>query len=325
MIDSAALDQELREQDIHTLADALPAIIEKGFDPKRFGDLPKWQAAIDSLPDVSPSRVNLNTPTIQIGSSQDVTEAQKQQLFDGLKALHPWRKGPFDFFGIHIDTEWRSDWKWKRLEEHLLPLEGKAILDVGCGSGYHCLRMLGEGAKLVLGIDPSVLFLAQFASVKKYAGSLPAHLLPMGIQDLPSNLKAFDTVFSMGVLYHRRSPLEHLTELFQALKPGGQVVLETLVIPGEENECLVPKDRYAQMRNVWFIPTCKTLEGWLARMGFEDVQTVDINVTSTEEQRATEWMQWHSLKDYLDPQDPTRTVEGYPAPTRGLLIAKRPL
>ena len=325
MIDSEALERELRQHDIHKLADALPGIIQKGFDPKRFGDLPKWQAAIDSLPDVTPSHVSLNTPTIELGTSEDITEAQGQALLAGLKGLHPWRKGPFDFFGTHIDTEWRSDWKWLRLEKHLLPLEGKAVLDVGCGSGYHCLRMLGEGAKLVLGIDPSVLFLAQFASIKKYTGPLPAHLLPMGIQDLPSDLKAFDTVFSMGVLYHRRSPLEHLTELFQALKPGGQLVLETLVIPGQENECLVPKDRYAQMRNVWFIPTCKTLEGWLARMGFEDVQTVDINVTSTEEQRATEWMQWHSLKDYLHPEDPTRTLEGYPAPTRGLLVAKRPL
>ena len=324
MIDSMALEQELRQENIHKLADALPEILKKGFDSKRFGDLPKWQAAIDSLPDITPSKVSLDTATVQIGTPEDITPEQGQQLLSGLKALHPWRKGPFEFFGNHIDTEWRSDWKWLRLEKHLLPLTGKTVLDVGCGSGYHCLRMLGEGAKLVLGIDPSVLFLAQFASIKKYTGPLSAHLLPMGIQDLPDNLKAFDTVFSMGVLYHRRSPLEHLTELFQALKPGGQLVLETLVIAGEENECLVPKDRYAQMRNVWFIPTCKTLEVWLTRMGFEDVQTVDINVTSTEEQRATEWMQWHSLKDYLDPQDPTRTLEGYPAPTRGLLVANRP-
>ena len=148
-------------------------------------------------------------------------------------------QGPFNFFGIHIDTEWRSDWKWQRLENHIEPLDGRTVLDVGCGSGYHCLRMLGAGAKFVMGIDPSALFLTQFASVKKYAGSLPAHLLPMGIQDLPSNLQAFDTVFSMGVLDHRRSPLDHLTELYQALKPGGQLVLETLIIPGAEHHCLV--------------------------------------------------------------------------------------
>ncbi len=324
MIDSVVLEQELRQGNLSKLADALPEILKTGLDPVRFGDLHKWKSSIDSLPALTPSLIGLDQPTIQIGTESDITEEEQTQLRDGLKALHPWRKGPFDFFGTHIDTEWRSDWKWKRLQEHLVPLHDRTVLDVGCGSGYHCLRMLGAGARLVIGIDPSALFLAQFSCVKKYTGPLSAHLLPMGIQQLPPDLAAFDTVFSMGVLYHRRSPLDHLAELFQALKPGGQLVLETLIIPGKVNNSLVPKDRYAQMRNVWFLPTCKTLEGWLARMGFEDIRTVDVNVTSIHEQRATEWMQWHSLKDYLDPRDSTLTVEGYPAPTRGLIVARRP-
>ncbi len=324
MIDREAIAQELKQNNLGRLADALPAIFESGLNPKRFGDLPRWQAALDAMPKANPSLIKLDQPTIELGSPSDLNPEQSEQLFQQLKALHPWRKGPFNFFGIHIDTEWRSDWKWQRLENHIESLQGRTVLDVGCGSGYHCLRMLGAGAKCVVGIDPSALFLAQFSSIKKYAGPLSAHLLPMGIQDLPQNLQAFDTVFSMGVLYHRRSPMDHLAELFQALKPGGQLVLETLIIPGSEHQCLVPKDRYAQMRNVWFLPTSKTLEAWLARMGFQDIQTVDINVTSLNEQRSTEWMTWHSLKDYLDPRDPSLTIEGYPAPTRGLLVAKRP-
>ena len=324
MIDCEALQEELRQHELGRLADALPQILEAGLDPKRFGDLKKWQAALDAMPQAKPSHVKLNQPTIEIGSPGDLNEAQTHELLTQLKALHPWRKGPFNFFGIHIDTEWRSDWKWQRLEGHITPLKDHTILDVGCGSGYHCLRMLGQEAKCVVGIDPSTLFLSQFSSIKKYTGPLPVHLLPMGIQDLPQNLQAFDTVFSMGVLYHRRSPMDHLAELFQALKPGGQLVLETLIVPGSEHHCLVPKDRYAQMRNVWFLPTSKTLEAWLARMGFQDIQTVDINVTSLDEQRSTEWMTWHSLKDYLDPRDTSLTIEGYPAPTRGLLVAKRP-
>ena len=324
MIDREALAQELRQYDLGRLADALPQILESGLNPKRLGDLPKWQAALDAMPEAAPSIVKMDQPTIELGSPEDLSEEQREQLLTQLRALHPWRKGPFNFFGIHIDTEWRSDWKWQRLENHIEPLENRTVLDVGCGSGYHCLRMLGAGAKCVVGIDPSALFLAQFSSIKKYTGPIAAHLLPMGIQDLPQNLQAFDTVFSMGVLYHRRSPMDHLAELFQALKPGGQLILETLIIPGAENQCLVPKDRYAQMRNVWFLPTSKTLESWLGRMGFKDIQTVDINVTSLNEQRSTEWMTWHSLKDYLDPRDSSLTIEGYPAPTRGLLVAKRP-
>ncbi|PMC22346.1 tRNA 5-methoxyuridine(34)/uridine 5-oxyacetic acid(34) synthase CmoB, partial [Klebsiella aerogenes] len=44
----------------------------------------------------------------------------------------------------------------------------------------------------------------------------------------------------MGVLYHRRSPLDHLWQLKDQLAPGGELVLETLVIEGDENTVLVP-------------------------------------------------------------------------------------
>ncbi|MCF1540680.1 DUF1698 domain-containing protein, partial [Escherichia coli] len=78
----------------------------------------------------------------------------------------------------------------------------------GCGNGYHMWRMLGEGAYQVMGIDPSELFLIQFEAVRKLmANDQRIHLVPLGIEQLPE-LQAFDTVFSMGVLYHRRSPLD---------------------------------------------------------------------------------------------------------------------
>ena len=78
------------------------------------------------------------------------------------------------------------------------------------------------------------------------------------------------------------------------------------------------------MANVWFIPSTLMLERMLRRAGFTDVRTVDINVTSVEEQRATRWMQFQSLVDYLDEKDKTRTVEGYPAHTRAILLARKP-
>ena len=56
----------------------------------------------------------------------------------------------------------------------------------------------------------------------------------------------------MGVLYHRRSPIDHLLELKGCLQTGGELVLETLVIDGGLGEVLVPENRYAKMRNVWF-------------------------------------------------------------------------
>lgn len=215
----------------------------------------------------------------------------------------PWRKGPYSLYGINIDTEWRSDWKWERVLPHLSDLTGRTILDVGCGSGYHMWRMIGAGAHLAVGIDPTQLFLCQFEAVRKLLGNdQRAHLLPLGIEQLPA-LEAFDTVFSMGVLYHRRSPLDHLWQLKDQLAPGGELVLETLVVEGDENTVLVPGDRYAQMRNVYFIPSAAALKMWLEKCGFIDVRIVDACVTSTEEQRRTEWMTTESLADFLDPQD----------------------
>jgi len=128
----------------------------------------------------------------------------------------------------------------------------------------------------------------------------------------------------MGVLYHRRSPFDHLKELKGALRPGGELVLETLVVPGEAHRVLVPDDRYARMRNVWFLPSAPELVRWLVRAGFKNVRTVDINQTSIKEQRATPWMTYQSLQDFLDPSDLNRTVEGYPAPTRAILVANKP-
>ena len=53
----------------------------------------------------------------------------------------------------------------------------------------------------------------------------------------------------MGVLYHRKDPINHLEHLKRWVKPGGQLVLETLVVDGDETTCLVPPDRYARMNN----------------------------------------------------------------------------
>jgi tRNA (mo5U34)-methyltransferase len=198
------------------------------------------------------------------------------------------------------------------------------VLDVGCGSGYHCWRMLGDGALEVIGIDPTPLFVVQFWALQKYLRKDGIWVLPQGIEQVPAKLQAFDTVFSMGVLYHRRSPMDHLQELRECLRPGGQLVLETLVIEGGPGQVLVPEGRYARMGNVWFLPTPETLLGWLRKLGFTDVELIDVTVTTTEEQRATEWMRFHSLADFLDPEDPSRSIEDHPAPRRAIVTARTP-
>ncbi len=204
----------------------------------------------------------------------DHDAALQAQVKEALQGLIPWRKGPFDFFGVQVDTEWRSDWKWERVSPHV-ELRGKRVLDVGCGNGYYQWRMLGAGAESVVGVDPNWLFLCQFLAAKRYLPELPAWHLPLALEDLPEKLEGFDTVFSMGVLYHRRSPIDHLLALKDCLKRGGELVLETLVVEGDASTVLVPEDRYAQMRNVWFLPSVAALELWLRRAGFADARCVD--------------------------------------------------
>ncbi|MBL6986127.1 MAG: tRNA 5-methoxyuridine(34)/uridine 5-oxyacetic acid(34) synthase CmoB [Methylobacter sp.] len=322
MIDYQPLYDALIEANAEAWAELLPQQLKQGFDQSKHGDLAQWQALVDSVPVLSTTQRILDADAVQIGGSDELLdEPSKSDFSRQLKALHPWRKGPYNLFGIHIDTEWRSDWKWNRLKDHIAPLEHRMVLDVGCGNGYHCWRMLGAGAKTVVGIDPMLLNVMQFQLVRKLYGEAPVYVLPMGIEDLPYGLKAFDTVFSMGVLYHRRSPIEHLMELRDCLKPGGELVLETLVIDGGLGEVLLPEDRYARMRNVWFLPTCDTLISWLKRCGFKNIRLVDVTVTSVEEQRTTEWMTFHSLKDFLDAENPQLTCEGLPAPKRAIVIA----
>lgn len=317
----AALEQEGYGKWLETLPEQVKQVV---YD-KPHGNREKWFSTLDGLPDITPSRLDLNASAVCIGEATDVDDATRDVLKAGLETYIPWRKGPFKFFGIDINTEWRSDWKWERVQPHLSDLRGRQVLDVGCGSGYHMWRMLGVGARRVIGVDPSLFFLMQFQVMRRYANNPNAYFLPLRSEDLPNlHGKGFDTVFSMGVLYHRRSPLEHLQELKAVLRQGGELVLETLVIDGDVNTALIPEDRYAKMRNVWFIPSTLMLERWLQRLGFKNIHTVDVNQTSVEEQRSTDWMRFESLKDFLDPQDASKTIEGYPAPLRAVIIADAP-
>ncbi len=323
VIDFSPLAERWRDNELAAWANTLEADIAGRFHAERYGDLPRWQEALSALPELSPSSIDLNASAVQVGNKSDATVEQRDALKVALMALHPWRKGPYELFGVSIDTEWRSDWKWERLLPGLAPLHGKRVLDVGCGSGYHCWRMLGAGAQEVIGIDPTPLFVLQFEALKRYIQRDEAWVLPLGIEHMPKDLAAFDTVFSMGVLYHRRSPIEHLMELRGALRDGGQLVLETLVVEGDVDTCLVPSGRYARMGNVWFLPSTAMLLRWLDKLGFRNSRLIDVSQTSTKEQRATEWMTFHSLAKFLDPDDPGKTIEGYPAPRRAIVVADR--
>ncbi len=288
------------------------------------GDYTKWVSAIDNLPSIPFSTFDLNADSIIIGSDADCTDQQQEWIKKRLKTLMPWRKGPFNLFGVFIDAEWQSNIKWARIKDHIQPLDNKMVLDIGCGNGYYGWRMLGSNARYVVGMDPTLLFHMQFSAIKKYLPDFDIDIVPLGIQALPDIPLKFDTVFSMGVIYHRRDPVEHLTRLMDCLKSGGEIVLETLVIESDQIDVLIPDGRYAKMNNVWSIPSTGLLLKWVNDTGFRHARIIDVSKTTCNEQRVTEWMQFESLNDFLDKKDKNKTIEGYPAPTRAILLAEKP-
>lgn len=324
MIDYSGLVSKLAELEHPEWGETLAAETLRTFYDSKHGHINNWLGVLKSLPELTPSSIDLNQPAIRVGDASDCDGRTREELREKLKTLWPWRKGPFNLFGIEIDTEWRSDFKWDRVRPYITPLQDRTVLDIGCGSGYHCWRMEGEGAKLVIGIDPTLVYCIQYLVFQRYIQSSKTFVLPFSTDTLPQIPMTFDSVFSMGVLYHRRSPVDHLTQLWDWLDWEGELVLETLVIEGEQGRVLMPEHRYAKMRNVWFIPTPDTLTLWMRRCNFDNIRVVDINQTSFEEQRVTEWMHFESLADFLDPNDPDKTIEGYPAPRRAIIIANKP-
>jgi tRNA (mo5U34)-methyltransferase len=280
------------------------------------GDLQHWLDIIGALPGSDPY-TELDRDAPLLGQPVDDQARLRELLF----GLHPWRKGPLELAGVRIDTEWRSDWKWNRIAPHL-NLKGHQVLDIGCGNGYFGLRMLGAGAKQVVGIDPTMIFVMQWLAMQKLNPGLNNFVLPLGIEDLPEDTGIFDSVFSMGVLYHRRKPVTHLEQLKKLTRPGGQIVLETLILEGEGTNILKPEGRYARMRNVHAIPTLAVLQDWLEQAGLPNTRVLDVSKTTTDEQRSTDWMTFESLRECLDVESQSLTVEGYPAPVRAALLVQ---
>jgi len=303
LISTNALDAALSAIGLGHWVQELSPLLDQRMSVANHGDFDRWRAIVTGLPELA------NDPTA---------------LKDSLSGLAPWRKGPFNIGGVEIDSEWRSDIKWARIANAISPLDGRSVLDVGCGNGYYALQMRKAGATRVIGVDPTLLFVMQFIAVNSFVQDPAVHILPLRLEETPPANNAFDTTFSMGVLYHQRSPIDHLKQLKTTLRPGGQLVLETIIVPGEESYACTPKDRYARMRNVWLLPTIAELTTWLRRTGYRDIEIVDQSVTTTDEQRSTEWMTFESLREALDPDDPSKTVEGWPAPRRVVVTAANP-
>lgn len=274
-------------------------------------------------PDPAVISTQLSSECIQIGCEGEISDSQHSILVELIEKLIPWRKGPFSLFGTMIDAEWRSDQKWDRIAEHLGDMSNQIVLDIGCNNGYYMMRLLEKNPHLVYGIDPSERTFYQFELMQRYLQEPRLFYDLLGVGQLHMFSDFFDAALCMGILYHHRNPYQLLLDIRDSLKPGGTLLMENIVLPGDEPTALVVPDRYAMMRNVYFIPTTAALVVWLERAGFMDVKVLDVTKVTPQEQRKTKYAPFQSLEDFLDPNDANKTVEGFPAPYRACILAKR--
>ena len=280
-----------------------------------------YQEAIKALPDFTSVEVSLgDRVSVDI---KDLSATHAEQIKETALLMKPWRKGPFEINELFIDSEWQSQIKYNLLEPHF-DLKDKVVGDIGCNNGYYLFRMLSQKPKKLIGFDPSAIYYSQFQFLNHFIKSEITYEL-LGVEHVEFYEHKFDTLFCLGVLYHRSDPVAMLKSLYKGLNKGGELILDTFMIDGEEEICLTPRDRYSKIPNIYFVPTVNALKNWCYRAGFESVEVLETMVTEHHEQRKTEWIDTQSLEDFLDPDDPTKTVEGYPAPKRVYIKAYKAL
>jgi tRNA (mo5U34)-methyltransferase len=278
-----------------------------------------YQEAIKNLPQYEDVEVSLGD-SVAITIPNLTTDAT-EQIKETALLMKPWRKGPFQINNLFIDTEWQSQIKYNLLEPHF-NLKDKIVGDIGCNNGYYLFRMLTHTPKKLIGFDPSAIYYSQFQFMNHFIKSDIVYEL-FGVEHVEFYEHKFDVLFCLGVLYHRSDPVMMLKSLFKGLNKGGELILDTFMIDGEGEMCLTPKDRYSKIPNIYFVPTVSALINWCHRAGFESVEVLETIVTDANEQRKTKWIDGQSLEDFLDPDDATKTVEGYPAPKRVYIKAMK--
>ena len=258
---------------------------------------------------------------VELNDAVTVKGEAPKNIEETARLMMPWRKGPFALFDTYIDSEWRSNVKYNLLRKHF-DLKDKRVADIGCNNGYYLFRMQEDAPKLLVGFDPSPLFKTQFDFINHFVKSDIVYEL-LGVEHVEFYEQKFDTIFCLGVLYHRSDPVAMLKSLYKGLDKEGELFLDTFYIEGEDEICLSPASSYSKIPNVYFVPTISALKNWCLRAGFDSFEVLETSKTDASEQRKTSWIEGQSLEDFLDKEDSSKTVEGYPAPARVYVRVKK--
>jgi tRNA (mo5U34)-methyltransferase len=276
----------------------------------------QFRRPYESVKHIRAKHCDFSGDVMKIGAADELSEDDYSKVYRAMRDFMPWRKGPFEVFGINIDAEWRSERKWNRVIPELPDLDGKIVADIGCNNGYYMFRMSHYKPRLVLGFEPYLQHYYAFQTLNGFAGTESLKVELLGVEHISLFENCFDVVFLMGILYHRSSPVDVLRDIRMAMRPGGVLIVESQGIPGVEPQALFPEQRYAKVPGTYFVPTGTCLANWLSRAGFSDVRIFYSHPMSPKEQRRTDWMVFESYQDFIDSSDPNLTIEGYPAPIR---------
>jgi len=276
----------------------------------------QYRQLFESVHHIKAEKCDFSGDVVTIGNPHALSGLEKERVYKAMRGFMPWRKGPFEIFGIEIDAEWRSERKWNRVLPELPNLQDKIVADIGCNNGYYMFRMAHHEPKLVIGFEPYLQHYFTFKTLNGFAGCGNLFCELLGVEHIGLFKESFDVVFLMGILYHRSSPVEVLREIRTAMKQGGVLIVESQGIAGNEPWALFPAQRYAKVPGTYFVPTGTCLVNWLSRAGFTGVKIFYSHPMSSREQRRTEWMVFESYSDFIDKANPSLTVEGYPAPVR---------
>ena len=92
--------------------------------------------------------------------------------------------------------------EWHVLRRMLPPFEGKRVLDLGCGFGWHCRYAVEQGAASVVGVDLSERMLAE---ARAMTDSPAIQYLRMPIEAIDFPADSFDVAISSLAFHYIES------------------------------------------------------------------------------------------------------------------------
>ena len=182
-----------------------------------------------------------------------------------------WSRGQQFEVTDHIGDKWLEDIPaW--IVGYGLPIEtfsGAKIIDIGSWTGSTTYVLASLGASHIVSVEEVVKY-SLFTQYFSDSYQLPVQTISRSLYELDVEelQEVFDIVYFPGVLYHLSDPVMALRILYNQLKVGGIVTIETMVpTPFAE----LSYDRITGQGNNYFTCGPKVLGEWLEDVGFTSI------------------------------------------------------